>query len=160
MAQDQAALAGKTEVTTTATALKNEILAQLNPERHNKPGKVHLKDDKSFFEYANELCEEVQKKGQIGLYKRYNTASNKFKTWLDRDILFSELSSKLIMDFYNNELIKRLKNKPNTAHTTIRVLKTMYRRARQILEICQMHLKEQALRTASRTKYKSSLLTI
>jgi integrase len=131
MAQDQAALAGKTEVTTTATALKNEILAQLNPERHNKPGKVHLKDDKSFFEYANELCEEVQKKGQIGLYKRYNTASNKFKTWLDRDILFSELSSKLIMDFYNNELIKRLKNKPNTAHTTIRVLKTMYRRARQ-----------------------------
>lgn len=131
MAQDQVSLSGRGELSITAAELKHDILHQLDPEaRVKKGGKVALKDDKSFFEYCDELCAEIEKKGQIGLYKRYNTAANKFRTWLDRDILFSELSSKLIMDFYHQELIRKLKNRANTAHTTIRILKTIYRRAR------------------------------
>jgi len=118
----------RTEVETTA----KEIELYLLEEHQEEKVKARKKDPTakmSFFEFADLEVERLRTNKKHGLQFRYATASRKFRDFLQgKDIALPDLTTKMINDYYRH-LVDELKNRDNTAHVSVRILKTIYRRA-------------------------------
>lgn len=84
--------------------------------------KIQNNSSLDFFEYATKYNEKLQAKGKISLYKRYKTITNKFKAYVNKDVLpVNNINLKLIND-YEAYLIKTFNNSPNTVTSNMKIL--------------------------------------
>lgn len=133
--EGQAKLQGLGVFPVSAEELKRRLIEQVNPDKKGKT-KAQTSDKYLFFPWCDRLCAELEQKGDIGLMKSYKAAKNKLRDWYGRDDLkFTDINKGLLLGFYESHLINKLNNKLSTAHTTMRMLKTMYRKARKSNEM-------------------------
>jgi integrase len=130
----EARLSRSGQIDTSAQAIKTAIAAEM---KRDFTGTVQVKsiptNDVSFFDFAFEQSEEVERSGSVGLAKRYRSAALKLQKWLlekrGKDtLLISEMTKKLITD-YDHYLSHELKNLETTKYTSLRLVKTLYNRA-------------------------------
>lgn len=125
------------ELDITATELKNLILAVMKPD--TLPAKVEPTNDLLFFAYGEKLMGDMLRRGEIGNYKRYKTALNKFGEYLNdhcpkvvsgdhNSLLFSQLTRMLLENFQTH---LQGFNQQNTVYSTLKVIKAIYKKARK-----------------------------
>jgi integrase len=116
------------EIQESSADIERLILEKKQPQKVAK--KLH--DDLSFFEYANTEIDRLGDLKQYGLQSRYSSAVNKYKAWSKGERLVSQMTTEEIQNYHAKYLIKKLGNEKSTAHVSVRILKTIYRRAKKI----------------------------
>jgi site-specific recombinase XerD len=132
------------QIPETVTDIHREILERKNPENKNLKKLIRL-DDLDFFEYAAREIEILGNKGKYGLKSRYSSAVSKYGKWCNPDDeikvvkYISEMTTNDIIDYHSKYLIKQLGNEESTAHLSVRILKTIYGRARKAYPYLQQY---------------------
>jgi integrase len=94
----------------TANAIKAEM---------SKPESV------TFFEFANNLANEIKKNNQIATYKKYNTVIQKLSDFKkDEDFYFEEITPAFLASFEAH--LKKLGNSINTVNSNFRTIRAIY----------------------------------
>ena len=91
-----------------------------------------VQNDLDFFEYALREVDLTWQRKQYGLHARYSSAIAKYKAWCNgKPRMISEMTRKDIENYHAKYLLGDLKNQKSTAHVSVRILKTIYNRARK-----------------------------
>jgi len=116
-----------TDVATTARDVETFLLAE-HQEEKVKIRKAAPTIKMSFFEFAETEVERLRTNKKHGLQFRYASSAKKFRDFLKKDIALTDITTEHINKYYRH-LIDDLGNQENTAHVSVRILKTIYRRA-------------------------------
>jgi len=147
-----------TEIQTTAREVETYLLSEHQEEKaatRKKDPTIKM----SFFEFADLEVERLRTNKKHGLQFRYATASRKFRDFLlGKDIALGDITTKMINDYYRH-LVDELKNRDNTAHVSVRILKTIYRRAMDRFPELGDPFKKTEIRPRGSSKAKERLTT-
>lgn len=81
-----------------------------------------------FLRYARDFINELEKRGNVGRYKRENTVFNKFEEFAGSPLPFKNVTSDLLRR-YETHLLTNKGNKASTVRGNLKVIKTHFRRA-------------------------------
>jgi integrase len=113
------------EIPLTAAEIEHTILKKKQPEKATKK----FDQDLDFFVYADRQIELARKGGQFGTAGRYRAAVEKYRTWRKGKCMVSQMTLTDLKNYHYEYLLGELKNGNNTAHVSVRNLKTIYNRA-------------------------------